>query len=153
MGYSAGFLNHLIQVQNRKAAQGSKYGLDGDGIEWENGDILHANVTFSKGVRAMNAGALDAYAVNIVRIRWTNKITMRSRVLYQRNTYQTKQRSNNLTDNCYGSAFKHTVSAFHISCVCPNQSIPIIAIHIRLRNALYDVKDDRQNDRQHQYDA
>ena len=88
MGYSAGFLNHLIQVQNRKAAQGSKYGLDGDGIEWENGDILHANVTFSKGVRAMNAGALDAYAVNIVRIRWTNKITMRSRVLYQGNTYQ-----------------------------------------------------------------
>ena len=88
MGYSAGFLKDKIQVLNRKAAQGSKYGLDGDGIEWKDGDILHANVTYAKGVRAMNAGALDAYAVKEVRMRWTDRITMRSRVRFQNNIYQ-----------------------------------------------------------------
>jgi head-tail adaptor len=88
MGFSSGFLNKMIQVQNRKAAQSSRFGVDGDGIEWEDGDVLHANVTFSKGVRAMNAGALDAYAVKEVRMRWTDKISMRSRVKYDGNIYQ-----------------------------------------------------------------
>ena len=88
MAYESGFLHYMIQVQNRKKAQGSKYGLDGDGIEWEDGDFLHCNISFAKGVRAMNAGALDAYAVKEVRMRWTNKITMRSRVKYQGQIYQ-----------------------------------------------------------------
>ena len=88
MGYSAGFLNKLIIVQNRKAAQTNKFGLDGSGVEYEDGDVLHANVTYAKGKRAMNAGALDAYCVEEVRMRWTNKITMRSRVKYQGKIYQ-----------------------------------------------------------------
>ena len=88
MSFSSGFLNKMILVLNRKAAQSSKFGVDGDGIEWEEGDVLHANVAFSKGMRAINAGALDAYAVKEVRMRWTDKITMRSRVKYDGNIYQ-----------------------------------------------------------------
>ena len=88
MSYSSGILRFIIQVLNRKAAQGSKFGLDGDGIEWEEGDILHADVTWAKGVSAMNAGALDAYTVKEVRMRWTDKITMRSRVKYDGQIYQ-----------------------------------------------------------------
>ena len=88
MAYSSSILRYMIQVQNRKTAKGSKFGLDGDGIEWEDGDFLHCNITFAKGARAMNAGALDAYTVKEVRMRWTNKITMRSRVKYQGNIYQ-----------------------------------------------------------------
>lgn len=88
MGYSSSILRFMIQVQNRKAAQGSKYGLDGDGIEWEDGDILHCNISWAKGARAMNAGAIDAYSVKEVRMNWTNKITMRSRVKYQGQIYQ-----------------------------------------------------------------
>jgi SPP1 family predicted phage head-tail adaptor len=88
MAYSSGILRFVIQVQNRKAAQGGKFGLDSDGIEWEDGDILHANVTWAKGVGAMNAGALDSYAVKEVRTRWTNKITMRSRVKFDGQIYQ-----------------------------------------------------------------
>ncbi len=88
MGYSSSFLNKIIQVQNRKKAKPSVMGIDGDGIEWEDGDILHANVTYAKGARALNAGALDAYEVKEVRMRWTNRITMRSRVKYQGNVYQ-----------------------------------------------------------------
>lgn len=88
MGYSAGFLNKMIQVLNRKEAKDSVYGLDGNGVEWEEGDCLHANVTWAKGVRAMNAGALDVYAVKEVRTRWTDKITMRSRVKFDGQMYQ-----------------------------------------------------------------
>ena len=88
MAYSTGILRFIIQVQNRKAAQGSQFGIDGDGIEWQDGDILHANVTWAKGVKAMNAGALDAYTVMEVRTRWTDKITMRSRVKFDGNVYQ-----------------------------------------------------------------
>ncbi len=88
MAYSSGILRFVIQVLNRKAAQGGKFGLDVDGIEWVEGDYLHANVTWAKGVRSMNAGALDAYAIKEVRTRWTDKITMRSRVKFDGQIYQ-----------------------------------------------------------------
>ena len=88
MAYSSGILRFIIQVLNRKAATGNQYGIDGDGIEWEEGDCLHANVPWAKGVRAMNAGALDVYAVKEVRTRWTDKITMRSRVKFDGQVYQ-----------------------------------------------------------------
>ena len=63
MAHSSGFYNKLIQVLNRKAATLGKFGVDASGIEWEDGDILHANVSFAKGKQAMNAGALDVYCV------------------------------------------------------------------------------------------
>lgn len=90
MGYSAGFLHDMIQVLNRKEAKTSKFGLDGGGIEWEEGPCLHANVDYQRGKSAMNAGALDAYAVKIVRMRYnaTAVINERSRIKYQGKVYQ-----------------------------------------------------------------
>ena len=88
MGYSAGFLHDVIQVLNRKEAKTSKFGIDGGGVEWEEGPCLHANVDYARGKAAMNAGALDAYAVKIVRMRWTNVFNERSRVKYLDKTYQ-----------------------------------------------------------------
>ena len=76
--------------QNRTAAIGGKYGIDSDGIGWEDAcdQPLHANVDYAKGKSAMNAGSLDAYAVKIVRMRWTNVFNERSRIKYQGNVYQ-----------------------------------------------------------------
>ena len=88
MGYSSGMLYMMIQVLNRAAAKGSAVGIDGNGIEWVEGDILHASVTWAKGTKAMNAGALDAYAVREVRMRWTDKITMRSRIKWDGQIYK-----------------------------------------------------------------
>lgn len=88
MGVSSGLLNKMILVLNRTQAKGSDFGIDGDGITWEEGDCLHANVTYAKGNRALNAGALDVYAVKDVKMRWTNKINCRSRVKYQGQIYQ-----------------------------------------------------------------
>ena len=88
MGYSAGFLHDVIQVLNRKEAKTSKFGLDGGGVEWEEGPFLHANVDYAKGKAAMNAGALDVYAVKIVRMRYTTCFNERSRIKYQGKVYQ-----------------------------------------------------------------
>ena len=88
MGYSAGFLHDIIQPLNRKEAVAGKYGLDSAGIEWEEVGCLHANVDYQRGKSAMNAGSLDAYAVKIVRMRWTNVFNERSRVKYQDKVYQ-----------------------------------------------------------------
>ena len=88
MSYSAGFLHEIIIPLNRKAATVGKYGLDSAGIQWEEGPCLHANVDYQRGKSAMNAGSLDAYAVKIVRMRWTNVFNERSRIKYQDKTYQ-----------------------------------------------------------------
>ena len=88
MGYSAGFLHDIIQPLNRKEAVAGKYGLDSAGVDWEEGPCLHANVDYNRGKSAMNAGSLDAYAVKIVRMRYTTCFNERSRVKYQDKTFQ-----------------------------------------------------------------
>ena len=88
MGYSSGFLKWRIIVQNRKEAQGGKFGIDSTGIEWENTTCLWASVDWQKGKAALNNGAMDAYGVVLVRTRWTTQINMRSRIVWQENTYQ-----------------------------------------------------------------
>ena len=88
MPYTAGFLKDLVTVLNRKEAQQGKFGLDSAGIEWENMGCVHANVDWQRGKIGMTAGALDAYGVKIVRMRWNNIITERSRIQWQGKTYQ-----------------------------------------------------------------
>lgn len=88
MGYTSDILIHRVQILNRTTATSSAYGIDGNGIEWENCGCVHADVTWAKGKAAMNAGALDAYAVIMVRMRWNNIINMRSRIIYDDQTYQ-----------------------------------------------------------------
>ena len=88
MSYPAGFLENIIIPLNRKAATVGKYGVDSGGIQWEEGSPLHANVDYQRGKSAMNAGALDAYAVKIVRMNWTDKLNDRSRVKYDGKVYQ-----------------------------------------------------------------
>ena len=88
MAYSTGFLNKRITIQNRKAATQGRYGIDGNGAEWEDVGQMWASVDYAKGKRAMNEGALDVYAVVMVRCRYTDKINERSRIIYQGRTYQ-----------------------------------------------------------------
>ena len=88
MGYSAGFLHDIIIPMNRKEAKVGKYGIDSAGVEWEEVGCLHANVDYQRGKSAMNAGALDVYAVKIVRMNWTDKLNERSRVKYNGKVYQ-----------------------------------------------------------------
>ena len=88
MGYSSGLLHDKIIPLTRKAAVVGKYGVDSAGVQWTEGPCLHAWVTWAKGMRAMNAGALDAYAIKQVRMRWTNVFDERARIKFNGKTYQ-----------------------------------------------------------------
>lgn len=88
MGYSSGFLNKRILIQNRKAAVQSKFGIDSNGPEYEDTVCLHANVGWKKGLGGLHEGALDVYGVVEVRMRWTNQVNERSRIVYEGRTYQ-----------------------------------------------------------------
>ena len=88
MSYPAGFRDDFITPLNRKAATVGKYGVDSAGVTWEEGTPMHANVDYQKGKSAMNAGALDAYAVKIVRMNFTSTINERSRIKYEGKIYQ-----------------------------------------------------------------
>lgn len=88
MSYSSDILTERIIIQNRKEATVGPYGLDSGGAEWEDVACVHADVSWNKGMRALMNGALDAYTAKLVRMRWTNQVSMRSRVKFQDNTYQ-----------------------------------------------------------------
>lgn len=88
MAFSSGFLKDRITIQNRKAAEAGKFGIDSDGPEYEDVCCLHANVDWQRGKSAMREGSLDVYGVVIVRMRWTTQVTERSRIVYEGKTYQ-----------------------------------------------------------------
>lgn len=78
----------MVTILNRKEAESSNFGLDSDGVKWEETACVHANISWSKGMRSMNAGALDAYSVKMVRMRYNCDVTMRSRIKYDGQVYQ-----------------------------------------------------------------
>ena len=88
MAYSSGLLKHRVTVLNRKEAQQGKFGLDSAGIEWEPAGTVWASVDWQKGKSGMSAGALDAYGVKLVRMRWNSVVTERSRIQHGGRTYQ-----------------------------------------------------------------
>lgn len=83
-GYSAGMRQDRIIILNRTKAETSAFGIDGNGIEWEESDCLWADVSWTKGMRAQNAGAIDVYGIIAVRMNYDagkcRCITMRSRI-------------------------------------------------------------------------
>lgn len=87
-GYASGMRWHVVTILNREEAASSKFGLDGAGITWQEAGTVHAAIDFSRGMRALSAGAIDAYAVVIVRMNYNDIVTMRSRIVYDGVTYQ-----------------------------------------------------------------
>ena len=88
MGYSSGILDTKVVIMNRKKAVTSDYGLDGRGIEWEDSCCVWAAVDWARGMRTLNAGAVDAYGVVLVRMRYNEHVGMRSRIRIGGDTYQ-----------------------------------------------------------------
>lgn len=88
MGYSSGMLKDHITVLNRTKAVMGEFGLDSSGTEWEETGCYHASVTWNKGMRTLQEGAIDAYGVKMVRMRWTPCINMRSRIRFDGITYE-----------------------------------------------------------------
>lgn len=89
MSFPSGFLKDRITILNRcKSIMGCEFGVDSSLVEWKNDGSVSANVTFAKGLRALNAGAMDAYCIKLVRMRWNNVVTLRSRIEFDGGIYQ-----------------------------------------------------------------
>lgn len=88
MAYSTGLLKHRVTILNRTEAQQGRFGLDSAGVEFESTGTVWASVDWTRGKSGMTAGALDAYGVKIVRMRWNNIVNERSRIQWQGKTYQ-----------------------------------------------------------------
>lgn len=88
MAFSTGFLKDRITILNRTGETSGKFGIDTNGISWEVSAEVWASVEWARGKSALNAGAVDAYAYLLVRMRWTSAVNMRSRITHNGKTYQ-----------------------------------------------------------------
>lgn len=85
MGYSTGLLNHRIMILNKVLPAQGEFG---ETTQYVVQSCVWANVTWSKGVKALREGALDAYDTIMVRMRYNTIVSRDSRLLIDGVTYQ-----------------------------------------------------------------
>lgn len=118
MAYSTDILKHLVIIQNRRKAAISKWGKDGEGVEWVSSEPIPASVDFARGKRAMNAGSLDVYGVVEVRMRWNDFTNMRSRMVYNGQVY-------NILGETFHEDYQDNIIQFHAQVIInDNQPLP-----------------------------
>lgn len=87
-GYSSGMRKDRIEILNRTAKTVGRFGIDSSGIQFVPACTVWASVSWVKGMRAMNEGAIDVYGIVMVRMNWTDKINQRSRIKWNGDTYK-----------------------------------------------------------------
>ena len=85
MAYSTGILNRRVMILNKVTPAQADFG---ETTAYEVKSCVWANVTWSKGVKALREGALDAYDTIMVRMRYNSIVTRDSRLLIEGVTYQ-----------------------------------------------------------------
>ncbi len=85
MAYSTGLLNRRIMILNKVLPTQGEFG---DTTQYEVKSCVWAQVTWSKGVKALREGALDAYDTIMVRMRYNTVVSRDSRLLIDGLTYQ-----------------------------------------------------------------
>lgn len=83
MAYSSGMLNKRVEILNKVISEGF-----GTTTQYEPVTCVWADVTWSKGTKSLREGALDAYDVVLVRMRWNTIVTRDSRLRHEGKTYQ-----------------------------------------------------------------
>ena len=85
MAYSTGMLKHRIMILNKVLPTQADFG---ETTQYEVKSCVWASVTWSKGVKALREGALDAYDTIMVRMRYNTVVSRESRLLIDGVTYQ-----------------------------------------------------------------
>ena len=65
-------LNHMVAILKKKDADKLDFG---EKVEYEQVACVHANLTWKKGQKALNEGALDAQDTVMFRMRWNGIVT------------------------------------------------------------------------------
>lgn len=85
MGYSSDILNYKVGILKKKTDATREFGQKQG---FEQVACVHADVTWKKGQRALNEGALDAQDTVLIRMRWNNIVTRDCRLECEGVTYQ-----------------------------------------------------------------
>ena len=83
MPYTSDILQHMVTVLNKQTATGF-----GETTAYSPVGCVHADVSWTKGQKALNEGALDAQDTVLIRMRWNNIVTRESRLQCEGVTYQ-----------------------------------------------------------------
>ena len=87
MSYGAGMRNKRVQIMNRKADVEGDFGRNSGGRGYEYTTTVWAGVTFSKGVKSLREGALDAYDTVMFRMLYTKKVCRESMLVWDDRTF------------------------------------------------------------------
>ena len=83
MPYTSDILQHIVTVLNKQTATGF-----GETTAYIPVGCVHADISWKKGQKALNEGALDAHDTALIRMRWNNIVTRESRLQCEGVTYQ-----------------------------------------------------------------
>ena len=87
MAYSTGMMNKRVAVLNPATVTPGKFGRQSAGRGYEFVGKFWAAVDFNKGAKSLREGAVDAYDTLIVRMRWNDKVTVRSMIVWNGRTF------------------------------------------------------------------
>ncbi|MBQ4388017.1 MAG: phage head closure protein [Prevotella sp.] len=85
MSYTSGILRRRVEILKKQDP--SQQGF-GETTSYESVACVHADVTWSKGVKALREGALDAYDTVLIRMRWNSIVTRDCQLRCEGVTYQ-----------------------------------------------------------------
>ena len=83
MAYTSGMLKYRVTILNKQVASGF-----GETTSYQPAATVWADVTWSKGAKALREGALDAYDTVLIRMRYNDVVTRDSRLQHDGVTYQ-----------------------------------------------------------------
>ena len=87
MAYTSGLLKYRVTILNKQVASGF-----GETTSYQPAATVWADVTWKKGQKALNEGALDAQDTVLIRMRWNNIVTRDSRLQHDGVAYQSMHR-------------------------------------------------------------
>ena len=94
MAYQSGFLHNRVTIWNKVVSTGF-----GDTTSWQDVGTVWANVAFSRGVKSLREGALDAYDTVIIRMRYNKIVSRDSLLVHDGRTYQIQSFHRDLREN------------------------------------------------------
>ena len=98
MGYSTGMMKYRVQVAKRAADDTATFGKSGQ-PKYEILGTFWMGETFTKGVKAMHEGALDAYDTVMFRMRYNAEIDRWCLIQYHGKWYQIQSFNEDYQEN------------------------------------------------------
>lgn len=86
MAFERGFLNKRVTILSRTSTEQTDYGRKGG--MFVPVLTIWANCTYTKGVKAMAEGAMDAYETYMVRCDWHERLQRECRLSWDNRIYQ-----------------------------------------------------------------